>query len=87
MSSKCPNCQSVRVVEGKHFNWIAGGSVQYFKPEGLRALASHNHIPIKKGSFLACVDCGLLWSEVDPRKLRSLLTENGKQTTKARLGL
>ena len=83
----CPKCLSERIVEGKHFNWIAGGSAQYFQPKELRLLCGSSHIRIKTSGFLACADCGLLWSEVDAAKLRSLLSESGNKTVKTRLGL
>lgn len=87
MSSTCPRCQSAKIVEGKHFNWIAGGSIQYFQPKELRFLCNSSHIQIKKPGFLACSDCGLLWSEVDSKKLRTLLAESGNKSVKTRLGV
>ena len=87
MSSTCPKCQSARIVEGRHFNWIAGGSAQYFQPKQLRLLSGSNHIRIKKSGFLACADCGLLWSEVDVTELQRLLRESGNKAVKTRLGL
>jgi hypothetical protein len=84
----CPKCQGSRVVEGKHFNWIAGGSPQYFQPKELRLFCSGSaHLRIKKSGFLACADCGLLWSEVEPSELQSLLSKSGDKKVKARLGL
>jgi len=50
-------------------------------------LSSSSHIRIKNSDFLACVDCGLLWSEVDPKELQSLLSESGDKKVRARLGL
>ncbi len=85
MSSTCPRCQSARIVEGKHFNWIAGGTAQYFQPKELRFLCSSSHIRIRKPGFLACTDCGLLWSEVDFKKLKELMAESGNKSVKARL--
>ena len=82
----CPRCQSAKTVEGKHFNWIAGGP-QYFQPKELRVLASASHIPVKKMGFLACADCGLLWSQVEAGDLRKLLAQSGSRSLKARLGL
>jgi hypothetical protein len=87
MPNICPKCQGARVVEGKHFNWIAGGSAQYFQPKELRLLCGSSHIRINKNGFLACADCGLLWSEVDAKELRALLSESGGKKVKARLGL
>jgi hypothetical protein len=86
MNPKCPRCQSSKVVAGKHFTWLGGGP-QYFKPKELRLLTSTNHIPVKKGGFLACTDCGLLWSEVEAGKLREVLVQSGSKPLKARLGL
>ena len=86
MTPKCPKCQSSKVVEGKHFNWMGGGP-QYFKPKELRVLTIANHIAVKKRGFWACTDCGLLWSEVDAGDLRRLLAQNGSKALKARLDL
>ena len=87
LKDSCPRCQSAKIVEGKHFNWIAGGTAQYFQPKELRFLSSSSHIRIKKPGFLACTNCGLLWSEIDARKLETLLTESGNKTVKARLAI
>ena len=87
MPSTCPRCRSKRVVEGKYFNWVAGGSAQYFQPKELRLLSGSSHIRIKESGFLACADCGLLWSEVDAKELQRLLSESGDKAVKARLGL
>ena len=87
MSSTCPRCQSVRVVAGKHFNWMGGSIFQYFQPKELRFLCNSSHTPISKQGFLACTDCGLLWSEVDAKALQKLLTESGNKSVKARLGM
>ena len=86
MIPQCPKCQSPKVVEGKHFNWLGGGP-EYFQPKELRFLTNANHIPVKKRGFLACMDCGLLWSEVDTGKLREILIQSGSKPLKARLGL
>ena len=74
-------------MEGKHFNQMAGASFQYFQPKELRFLTVGNHIPVKKAGFLACVDCGLLWSEVDATKLQALRAGSGDKSVKARLGI
>ena len=87
MAATCPRCQSAKVVEGKHFNWVAGGTFQYFQPKELRVLSGSSHIPIKKHAFLACMECGLLWSEVDAAKLKTLLTQSGNKSLRTRLGL
>src|SRR6266516_1148895 len=35
MSSTVPRCQSVKIVEGKHFNWITGGTMRRCRTSGL----------------------------------------------------
>jgi hypothetical protein len=87
MLPTCPRCQSARIVEGRNFNWIAGGTFQYFQPKELRLLGRSSHIRIKKSDFFACTGCGLLWSEVDSKKLQALVVENGNKAVKARLGI
>jgi len=64
-----------------------GGSAQYFQPKELRLLCGSGHIRIKKSGFLACADCGLLWSEVDATELQTLLSQSGNKAVKTRLGL
>ena len=87
MPTTCPRCQSARVVEGKHFNWLGGSSFQYFQPKELRFLCAKSHVRISSGGFLACAECGLLWSEVGSGELQKILIESGTPAVKARLGL
>jgi len=82
---KCPACQSERVVEGKNFNLLGGGSTHYFRPEGLRKLVSSADVKVN-GGFCACCDCGLLWSQVNAKELTGLLERSGTERTVKRLG-
>jgi hypothetical protein len=74
---KCPQCGSSRNI---------GGCVnppcerQRFAPEGLRFLTFKTQVPILE-AFLACFDCGHLWSKVSPKELETLVMERGKADT------
>ncbi|MBI3880614.1 MAG: hypothetical protein HY301_11205 [Verrucomicrobia bacterium] len=83
---KCPACQSERVVEGNNFNLLGGGSIQYFRPKGLRMLVGSADVKVTAG-FCACCDCGLLWSQVNAKELTRLLKQSGSEKTAKKLGL
>jgi hypothetical protein len=40
-----------------------------------------------KYALTACIDCGLVWSEVDAQELREIITKGCSEYTKAGLGL
>ncbi|MDA3800385.1 MAG: hypothetical protein PF692_15075 [Kiritimatiellae bacterium] len=83
----CPGCKSDRVVRGRYFNPKAIHSSQAqaprFKPDGLKHFTLFDpSLAIRgKEKFLACLDCGFLWSHVDPKKLSKSLESNGTDET------
>ena len=89
MNMKCPACKSDRTVQGRFLDQIGGGVGQVFRPKGLKMVTltgSDIRIP-DKDKFASCLDCGLLWSVLDKKKLTSVLTKHGNKKTKERLGL
>ena len=74
---KCPQCGSTRNIGGRVDN---EGDRQNFWPKGLRLLTFKTHVPVLE-AFLACFDCGHLWSKVSPKELESLVIEKGKEDT------
>jgi hypothetical protein len=40
-----------------------------------------------KYPLTACVDCGLVWSEVEPQELREIIAKGGSEYVKQGLGL
>lgn len=86
---KCPGCHSERIVQGRYLDQIGGGIGQVFRPEELKTLILNNcDIRVPDGDrFRACLNCGLLWSTIDNKKLTAVLKKHGKEKVKQRLGL
>jgi hypothetical protein len=40
---------------------------------------------VAQSTFCACAECGLLWSRIDPQKLREVLLESGSKTVREAL--
>ena len=76
-SPKCPQCGSTRHIGGRVVN---EGDRQHFWPKGLRFLTFKTHVRVLE-AFLACFDCGHLWSKVSPKELETLVIEKGKEGT------
>jgi hypothetical protein len=59
-----------------------------FRPEELRFLSLSFQWPeVPFPNAAACAACGLVWSELDPGKLRQKLHDLGNEEVKRRLGL
>jgi hypothetical protein len=90
MKPQCPGCGSSAVAAGAFAPTRNGRRL--FAPNGLRAFATFfswpltNFVPLESGA-LACLDCGLAWTRLDPRQLRRLITDKGTEETKVALGL
>lgn len=89
----CPYCENDRVVPGRYFNPKAFIELQArsprFIPDGLKKFTLFDPgIAIIGGEeFLACLDCGLLWSHVDHKKLTHSVKKNGRDETIQACGL
>lgn len=92
-TEKCPQCGSDKVTKGR----ILGGiSSIYFRPSGLRFWTIKAAVPMigankSSDEFFppgarACVNCGLLWSRVNPALLGRVLREGGTEETRKRFG-
>lgn len=90
-SLQCPACGASGVARGR----LCAGRRGIFTPEGLRfwTLAvpmlplldrSDPAAPPSKGKAHACTACGLVWTHVDPKRLRTVLREAGTEATRAR---
>jgi DNA-directed RNA polymerase subunit RPC12/RpoP len=86
---KCPACNNERVIKGRYLDQIGGGLSQVFRPGGLKLLTLiGSDLRVSNGDrFYACLDCGLLWSSIDNRKLVRIIEKHGNIKTKQRLGL
>lgn len=78
MNTVCPQCKSDKVVTGDYtYNlpYVSAWAARLmFRPRGLRLLARVlGSLPFVKDPILACLDCGLVWSHVEPRELRQLV--------------
>jgi hypothetical protein len=73
--TECPSCASKVVVKG---SLVASDEDEKFNglffPEGLKFTAIRRSVAVlEKQGFLACTNCGCLWSYVEADKLRELL--------------
>lgn len=90
VTNPCPRCASPHVVAGTIMGdrWRASA----FKPAGVRFWTfTGTVLALLAPAFLepngkACVACGLVWTEVDARALRTVLREAGTDETRARFG-
>ena len=79
----CPRCGQSVVVRGSLPKW--GG----FRPEGLKLFSLSLQMPevTVPNESTACLECGLVWSQLDADALRQKLRDLGTDETKQRLGL
>ena len=73
----CPNCRSKKVFKGKVFNWLGGGPPFYFRPRDIRIIVTGADVSLPGSRFTACAECGLIWSSIEAKKLRALLSRSG----------
>lgn len=80
----CPECNSHRLIPGRTTTTAPG-----FRPKGLRPFCfTVSELQPKFGNkFVACLDCGLVWSLIDKDDLTRLLTEKGTKKTKMKYRL
>jgi hypothetical protein len=82
---KCPNCTGNEVFEG---SFAVYGHPLYFRPKGLMfwTLSMGGvRVGVSQAGVHACTTCGMVWSALDAKKLRDLLTNAGDDETRARL--
>jgi hypothetical protein len=76
LSENCPRCGKDANVIG---DMLTTGSYQEFLPQGIRWLEHfrrrlfHTTIVRFRGPYRACLDCGLVWSNLDPGELRKVI--------------
>ena len=92
-SLQCPECGASDVARGR----LNDGRPGTFTPEGLRfwtltvgMLPLHDRSdpgsPPLSAAAHACTACGLVWSHVDPERLRTVLRDAGTDDTRAMHG-
>ncbi|MBN3040606.1 MAG: hypothetical protein JW867_05720 [Candidatus Omnitrophica bacterium] len=84
---KCCQCGSEKIAQGRVFNqldYVAPAA--YFRPNGLRPFAVFDINIRIKNIFNGCLNCGFMWAEVDPEKLKKVIIEKGTDIVKAKLG-
>ena len=82
---KCPNCTGGEVFEG---SFAVFGHPLYFRPNGLMFWTlslGGVRVGVSQAGVHACTTCGMVWSALDAKKLRELLTHAGDDETRARL--
>ena len=79
--TKCFKCGGLEIVKGK----ITRSGRDFFSdivfaPEGLRflTLTLQPGTPLQTESY-ACLGCGAVWSQTDPRALRDFIQKHCKQ--------
>ena len=88
---QCPACGATDVARGQ----LTQGRPGTFTPEGLRfwTLAvgmvplmdrSDPGAPTLTATAHACTICGLVWTHVDPERLRTVLRDAGTERTRER---
>lgn len=91
---QCPGCGASDVARGR----LNDGRPGTFSPEGLRFWTlTLGMLPLQDRSdpgsptpttiAHACTACGLVWSHVDPERLRTVLRDAGTEDTRAKHGL
>lgn len=70
MNTKCLQCQSESIIEGKIYNQADYiNPPAYFKADKTPFYAVFSAIPLGN-SFFACSSCGLTWSRIDSQQLQ-----------------
>jgi hypothetical protein len=91
---RCPECGAPDVARGR----LNHGRPGTFTPEGLRfwtltvgMLPLHDRndpgSPEMSGTAHACTACGLVWTHVDPERLRTVLRDAGTEAMRKKHGL
>ena len=92
-SNTCPSCKNERIVQGRYFDIRTLTQRQSlpprFRPDGMKKFTLFDpSVAIRGGeAFAACLDCGFLWSRVDPKKLTKSVLKNGTEQTVQHCGL
>jgi hypothetical protein len=87
LMNACPRCNSPYVTEGKFLG--ERGRAYAFLPSGLRFwILTAKSAPLPRRGLLkpnayGCAACGLVWSEVDPARIRAALRNAGTDATRA----
>ena len=84
MNTTCPSCGCVEPVSGRFFGRIGDRDMRHvFRPDGLNFLRLAGDIRVPAGEkFSACPACGLLWSLLDPSRLRNVMKKHGQTDSK-----
>ena len=87
--NECPACGGRHTVDGRCFDPIGGIMGQVFHPGEIRFLSlGITTLNVQGGNrFTACLDCGHLWSSVNPKKLTKIMRKHGRKKARARLQL
>lgn len=83
----CPRCASERIVPGGIFGAMSGVRPFYFRPKGLKLVTLGRADAKVDGDFIACADCGMLWSGVEPKQVQEIVRDSGTTKLRARLGM
>lgn len=89
MNETCPSCGGTRTVPGKYLDQAGAGLAPVFRPKGLKHLTiGGTDIRVPTGDqFNACLDCGLLWTQISSEKTEKVMRKFGNKKSKEALGL
>ena len=84
--SKCPKCDSEHTVKGSILGQGDVGLGFAFRVQSLKALRFlGTDLSIPKQAF-ACCDCGLLWLEINAKKLTNIIQTKGTAKLRKQIG-
>jgi uncharacterized C2H2 Zn-finger protein len=81
---RCPRCQAHSRTGGLIPGSRGGGPI-CFIPDGCRKSGFWLGVRFRDAEFLACLSCGLVWSELRPDELRAYIERHGDAVAKSRL--
>ena len=83
---KCPRCNSDHSVKGCILGQGDAGLGFVFRAQSLKALSVlGTDLSIPKQAF-ACCDCGLMWLEMNAKKLTKIIKTKGTDQLRKQIG-
>ena len=83
---KCPKCGSTHTVKGRILGQGDAGLGFVFRAHSLKALRLlGTDLSIPKQAF-ACCDCGLMWLEINAKKLTKIIKTKGTDQLRKQIG-
>ena len=74
MKITCPSCKCDNTVEG---DCTFRGPASAFTPDGLKFFTLDTMVALSE-KFHACLECGHVWSSINPEELKNLIKGSAK---------